>query len=74
MSKEDKNFEELMEELNSIVKDLESGNTNLEDSIEKYTKAMSIAKDCNDKLNNANTAVNKILKDNGFLEDFNVEE
>ncbi|MCQ2978452.1 MAG: exodeoxyribonuclease VII small subunit [Clostridia bacterium] len=75
MSKEEeKNFEELMDELNTLVKDLEQGNTSLDDSIEKYTKAMNIAKVCNDKLDNAQGAVNKILKDNGFLEDFNVEE
>lgn len=74
MAKSDKNFEELMEELNVIVKDLESGNTNLEDSIDKYTKAMTIAKECNEKLENANKSVNKILKDNGMLEDFNVEQ
>lgn len=74
MAKSDKNFEELMEELNVIVKDLESGNTNLEDSIDKYTKAMTIAKECNEKLENANKSVNKILKDNGMLEDFNVDQ
>lgn len=70
----EKNFEELMDELNTIVKDLESGNTNLEDSIDKYTKAMTIAKECNTKLDSATTSVNKILKDNGFLEDFIVDE
>lgn len=74
MSKEEKNFEELMEELNTLVKDLEGGNTNLDESIDKYTKAMTIAKECNEKLDNATGTVNKILKDNGFLEDFNVEE
>ncbi|MCQ2911356.1 MAG: exodeoxyribonuclease VII small subunit [Clostridia bacterium] len=75
MSKEDeKNFEELMDELNTLVKDLEGGNTNLDESIDKYTKAMTIAKACNEKLDNAQGAVNKILKDNGFLDDFNVEE
>ena len=64
MSKEEeKNFEELMDELNTLVKDLEQGNTSLDDSIEKYTKAMNIAKVCNDKLDNAQGAVNKILKE-----------
>lgn len=71
---EDKKFEELMNELEIIVKDLESGNADLEASIVKYTEAMKIVKVCNDKLANATEAVNKILKENGTLEDFEVTE
>lgn len=68
----EKKFEELMSELEVIVKDLENGTTDLESSIEKYTEAMKIVKVCNDKLANATEAVNKILQDNGNLEDFAV--
>lgn len=70
----EKKFEELMEELEVIVKDLEAGNTDLENSINKYTEAMKIVKVCSEKLNNATTAVNQILKENGELEAFEVEE
>ena len=35
---------------------------------------MKIVKVCNDKLANATEAVNKILQDNGNLEDFAVSE
>ena len=70
---EDKKFEELMSELENIIKDLESGNTDLESSIKKYTEAMKIVKVCN-KLTSATDAVNKILKENGSLENFEVEE
>ena len=35
---------------------------------------MKIVKICNDKLTNATEAVNKILKDNGSLEDFTISE
>lgn len=69
----EKKFEELMNDLEVIVKDLENGNTDLESSIEKYTEAMKIVKTCNDKLTNATSAVNKILQENGKLEDFEVE-
>ena len=61
-------------ELEVIVKELESGEVNLDDAIEKYTKAMKLAKECSDKLNKATEKVNKILKENGGLEEFNVEE
>ena len=69
---EKKKFEELIEELEVIVKDLEAGNTDLDETIKKYTEAMKIAKVCNDKLENATTAVNKILNENGELTDFEI--
>lgn len=69
---EEKKFEELMEELEAIVKDLEEGNTDLDETIKKYTEAMKIVKVCNDKLENATEAVNKILNENGELTDFEV--
>ena len=69
---EEKKFEELIEELEVIVKDLEAGNTDLDETIKKYTEAMKIAKVCNDKLENATTAVNKILNENGELTDFEI--
>lgn len=71
---EEKKFEELMTELEVIVKDLENGNADLESSIEKYTEAMKIVKTCNEKLENATESVNKILKENGELEDFEISE
>ena len=54
--------------------ELEEGEVNLDDAIEKYTKAMKLAKECSDKLNKATEKVNKILLDNGTLQDFNVQE
>ena len=69
---EEKKFEELMNDLEVIVRDLENGNTDLEDSIKKYTEAMKIVKQCSDKLNNAEEAINKILKENGELADFEI--
>lgn len=70
---EKKKFEELMNDLETIVKKLENGE-DLEKSIELYTKAMKIVKLCDEKLNNASAAVNKILSENGTLEDFQIEE
>ncbi len=72
--KEEQNFEESLKELETIVKDLESGNTNLDDAINKFNDAMKLSKVCNDKLKNAEENVNKILKENGSLEDFKIEE
>ncbi len=71
---EEKTFEESLTELESIVKELESGNVDLDKAINKYSEAMKLAKTCSDKLNNATDKVNQILKENGVLEEFNIEE
>ena len=72
MSKEEK-FEEKLTELEKIVNELEKGDVDLDDAIDKYTKAMKLAKECSDKLKTAEENVNKILTENGKEEDFKVE-
>lgn len=67
-------FETALENLEAIVKELESGNTSLDQAIEKYTEAMKLVKLCNDKLNSATERVNKILTENGELVNFEIEE
>ena len=67
-------FEESLVELEGIVKELEAGNVDLDKAIEKYSEAMKLAKTCSDKLNNATEKVNQILKENGELENFEIEE
>lgn len=71
---EEKTFEQAILELEKIVKDLESGNASLDESIEKYTEGMRLAKVCGDKLNDATLKINKILKEDGKLEDFEIPE
>lgn len=73
MADKKKTFEEKLEQLETIVKDLESGNVDLDSAIAKYTEAMTLAKDCSDTLKSSEEKVNKILKENGTLEEFNVE-
>ena len=71
---QEKKFEELMVDLEKIVKELETVEVDLESSIEKYTEAMKLAKICGDKLDKATESVNKILNEDGTLTDFNVED
>ncbi len=70
----ERSFEESLVELESIVKELETGAVDLDKAIAKYGDAMKLAKLCNDKLNNATEKVNQILKENGELEEFTIEE
>ena len=72
MAKEEKKFEELMEEVENIVESLENGDVDLEESIKKYTEAMKIVKTCSEKLESATETVNKVLTENGTLENLEV--
>lgn len=76
MSKDikEKKFEENLEELENIINELESGEVDLDTSIEKYTKAMKLVSLCDNKLKNVEEQVNKILTENGTLENFEVTE
>lgn len=68
--KKDMTFEEKLTKLEEIVSELEQGNIDLDDAINKYTEAMKIAKECSKKLDDATKAVNKILNSEGNLEEF----
>ena len=72
MKKEVK-FEEKIKELESIINELENGEVDLDTSIEKYTKAMSLVKSCDEKLKKIDEQVSKLVTENNTVEDFNVE-
>ena len=74
MEKKEKSFEENLHDLENIVKELEQGEVDLDKAILKYSEAMKLAKTCGDKLNSATEQVNKILKENGQLENFEIKE
>lgn len=76
MKKEEKGFEESIEELEQIVESLEKEDLNLDDSIAKFEQGMKIAKDCNKKLEEAEKKITILLNENGEIkeEDFASEE
>ncbi len=67
-------FEENLEKLELLVKDLESGNVPLDDAIEKYQEAMKLSKVCDEKLKKAEETITKIVNPDGNLEDFEIED
>lgn len=67
-------FEEKIKKLEVIVSELESGEVALDEAIDKYSEAMKLSKECSDKLTEVTEKVNKILLENGKLEDFEVSE
>lgn len=74
MTKEKMNFEEKLNELEKMVSELEQGEVSLDDAIDKYAKAMKLAKECSSKLKLAEENVNKILSDDGKEENFEIKE
>ncbi len=69
MAKE-KKFEENMKELEEIINALETGEIDLDESISKYTMAMQLVKECDEKLKNIESQVSKMVLENGETEDF----
>lgn len=72
--KNELSFEESLEKLEIIVKKLESGEVPLDEAIDNFNEAMKLAKTCDEKLKNAEEAITKLVKDNGEVVDFKVEE
>ena len=70
MMAKEKKFEDKIKELEEIINVLESGEVSLDDSIKKYTEAMKLVKECDSELKNIEDKVNKIVTENGNLEDF----
>ena len=66
-------FEEKIKELEKTINELENGEIDLEESINKYTSAMKLVKECDDELNNIEKQVLKIVLENNKEEDFEVE-
>ena len=67
-------FEESLEQLETIVKKLEVGDVPLDDAITEFNKAMKLSKICDEKLKAAEEAITKLVKENGEVVDFQVEE
>lgn len=61
MSREEKNFEELMKELEDITTQLEKENLTLDESVELFEKGMKISKECNEKLENAEKRITILI-------------
>ena len=70
----EKKFEDKIKELEQIISELENGEVSLDDSIEKYTKAMKLVKECDGQLKDIEEKVNKIVLEDGSLENFEVEK
>ena len=62
------NFESSLKELESIVKKLEDENINLEDSVKSFEEGVSLVKQCQKQLQDAELKVKKLLDDGSSSE------
>ena len=62
-----------MKKLESIVNELENGNLNLDESVEKFEEGMKIAKQCNTILEDSEKKITILLEKDGELKEENFE-
>ncbi len=68
------NFEGKIKKLENLVAELEKGEISVEESIEKYTEAMKLAKDCDLILKNIEEKVTKIVAENNETKEIETPE
>lgn len=74
--KENKNFEDMMKDLEQIAKDLENGELSLDESVKKFEEGMEISKSCSKILEDAEKKITILIKDsngNVIEENFSAE-
>ena len=59
----EKSFEEALQKLEEIVSRLENGDIPLEESINIFKEGVELTKFCKEKLNEAETQLKKLVKD-----------
>jgi len=72
--KNEVSFEEAMEQLEEIVEKLEEGDVPLEKAISYFQEGMKLSKLCHDKLQHVEKQMDQILREDGRLEPFEIQE
>ena len=71
MANSEKNFEELMGKLEEITSKLETDKLSLDESVKLFEEGMKISKECNEKLEDAETRITILLKTNDEIKEEN---
>lgn len=67
MSKKKINFEDSLAELESIVDSLEAGDLNLEESLKSFEKGITLTRNCQIALSEAEQTVKVLTEKNGTI-------
>ena len=68
-----KSFEEQINELENIIKELEEGKLNLDESVSKFEAGMKISKECNKMLEDAEKKITILLNQDGDVKEENFD-
>lgn len=68
--KDEETFESALLKLETIIKELENGEIDLDKSIEKYSEATKLVKFCTEKLDSVTKTINMINTTDGNYEEF----
>lgn len=70
------NFEKTLEQLETLVEDMETGELSLEESLKAFEKGIKLTRDCQQALQNAEQKVQLLMSENNELitTDFNENE
>ena len=66
-------FEENMQKLEEIAKELEGGELDLNSSMEKFEEGMKLSKQCNEILENAEKKITILLQKDGEIAEENFD-
>ena len=61
-------FEQALEQLEGLVRELENGEIELNDAVTKYNEGMKLSKYCHDLLKNAEGVIVKMMKDDKLVD------
>lgn len=64
----DQTFEQALEQLELLVRDLENGEIELNDAVTKYNEGMKLSKYCHDLLKDAEGVIVKMMKDDKLVD------
>jgi len=59
----EKTFEASLNQLETIVKQLEAGELPLEDSLKLFEKGVALSRECRERLNEAERRIERLMKD-----------
>ncbi len=67
------NFEQALEELESLVSSMEDGELSLEDSLKAFEKGIKLTRECQTALKQAEQKVQVLINENGDSSDLELE-
>jgi exodeoxyribonuclease VII small subunit len=69
-----KDFEKSLQQLESIVQKMETGELGLEQSLTQFEQGIQLAKTCQNALSSAELKVNQLIEENGLQQSIPFEE